>query len=414
MGCQVRQRDVPGEAAVGRQSLAADSDEMDGDLKHVRVILGVDAISPPLTGIGRYVQSLARGLKRHPGIAAARYYAHGRWVAQPAALLNPRLPLNFLRRHVPFRRWARRAYHAVNDAVSRAKLAAYRDWLFHAPNYIAPEFAMRAVCTIHDLSHLHMPEHHPRDRVEYLLRELPRTLERAAHVITVSEFVRAEVIAEFGLAPEQVTAVPLGVEPTYHPREAGALDAALARHGLVHGGYLLAVATLEPRKNLERLLDAYARLSPALRRAFPLVLVGGRGWRNEALLARVARMQAQGELRWLGYVAEGELPFMYAGAAAFAFPSLYEGFGLPVLEAMASGVPVLTSNRASLPEVAGDAAILVEPEDIVAMTEGLERMLTDMAWRESAATRGIERARAFTWEACVDRTVAIYGKVDSA
>jgi glycosyltransferase involved in cell wall biosynthesis len=377
----------------------------------VRVILGVDAIRPPLTGIGRYVLALALGLKDHPRVTRVLFYADGRFEGEPLALLNPRRALTFLRHYAPFPSISRRIYHGLNNAVFKAKAAAYRDWLFHAPNYITPDSAMRAVCTVHDLSYLRMPEYHPRDRVDHLLRELPRTLADAAHVITDSEFVRGEVIAEFGLPAERVTAVPLGVDDVYHPREEAALADILRRHKLERGRYLLAVATLEPRKNLARLLDGYLRVAPAVRRAFPLILVGGRGWRNDRLLARVERMQAEGDLRWLGYVPEQELPCVYAGAAGFAFPSIYEGFGLPLLEAMASGVPVLTSNCASLPEVAGDVGILVEPEDVAQITLGLEQLLTDTAWHHAAACRGLERARAFTWQACVDRTVDVYHKV---
>ncbi len=376
-----------------------------------RVILGIDAICPPLTGIGRYALALARGLERHPGIAQLKFYGRGGWLGEPTALLDPRRPLNVLRRHVPFRQLARRAYQSVTRAVSRAKLAGYRHWLFHAPNYVSPDFPARAVCTVHDLSHLWMPECHPRDRVEHLLRELPRTLSHASHVITVSNFVRDEVIAEFGLPPERVSTVYHGVDQSYHPRQTDALRRVLARYGLERGRYLLAVGTLEPRKNLERLLDAFRRMPAALRRAYPLVLVGDRGWHNEALLQRIETLRAEGELHWPGYVAEEDLPFFYAGAAAFAYPSLYEGFGLPVLEAMASGVPVLTSNRASLPEVAGDAALFVDPEDVADIARALERLLTDTGWSEGAVQRGLARARAFTWEACVDRTVSIYRKV---
>ena len=376
-----------------------------------RVIFGVDAICPPLTGIGRYALSLARGLERHPGMGQLRFYGRGGWLGNPTALLAPHRPLDVLRRHMPFRAFARRAYHGVTRAISRAKLSGYRHWLFHAPNYVSPDFPARIVCTVHDLSHLWMPECHPRDRVQHLLRELPRTLAHAAHVITVSNFVRDEVIAEFGLPPERVSTVYHGVDRSYHPREADELQGVLARYGFERGRYLLAVGTLEPLKNLERLLDAFRRMPAGLRRAYPLVLVGDRGWHNEALLQRIESLRAQGELHWPGYVSEQDLPSLYAGAAGFAYPSLYEGFGLPVLEAMASGVPVLTSNRASLPEVAGDAAMFVDPEDVADIARSLERLLTDAGWREGAAQRGLARSRAFTWEACVDRTVAIYRMV---
>ncbi|MEO5561233.1 MAG: glycosyltransferase family 1 protein, partial [Dokdonella sp.] len=189
----------------------------------------------------------------------------------------------------------------------------------------------------------------------------------------------------------------------------------LARHGLADRAYLLVVATQEPRKNLVRLARAYAALPIALRARHPLVIVGARGWLNAELEAALAPLEAHGEARRLGYVAEDDLPLIYAGAHAFAFPSLYEGFGLPVLEAIASGVPTLTSNVSSLPEIARDAVgaitLNVDPFDETALRGGLERVLQDSAWRDQASPRGIARARAFSWSRCVEQTVSVYREV---
>jgi alpha-1,3-rhamnosyl/mannosyltransferase len=170
----------------------------------------------------------------------------------------------------------------------------------------------------------------------------------------------------------------------------------------------LAVSTLEPRKNLPRLLMAYARLPEALRARHPLALVGAKGWLNAELEQHLAPLERTGQLRRLGYVSQEDLPALYAGAHAFAYPSLYEGFGLPLLEAMASGAPALSSRCSSLPEVAGAAALLIDPEDLDALTAGLERLLDDAPWRVQARARGLEQARRFSWERCVEDTVAVY------
>ena len=172
--------------------------------------------------------------------------------------------------------------------------------------------------------------------------------------------------------------------------------------------YGLCVATIEPRKNIVGLLAAYRLLPDTLRRRFPLVLVGDRGWHNEEILGDIVRAMREGWLRYLGYVAEGDLPLLFSGARMFVFPSFYEGFGLPVLEAMASGLPIVCSNRASLPEVTGEAALLVDPDDVVALGSAIERALEDEQWNRDARPASIERASQFSWDTTAKRTVDVY------
>ncbi|HEU4663669.1 MAG TPA: glycosyltransferase family 1 protein, partial [Dokdonella sp.] len=175
------------------------------------------------------------------------------------------------------------------------------------------------------------------------------------------------------------------------------------------------VATQEPRKNLARLARAYAALPAALRRRHPLVVVGARGWLNAELERTIAPLESAGDVRRLGYVDESELPLLYSAAHAFAFPSLYEGFGLPVLEALASGVPVLTSTGSSLGEIVrgenGDVALCVDPLDETALREGLSRVLEDRDWRAHVVGAGVARAAGYRWSRCVDETVAVYREV---
>lgn len=374
----------------------------------MRVILNVDAIQPPLTGIGQYALQLARGLRRHPAVAEIRFFSAYRWLDDPEQAIKANQALSQIRNRVPFKIAALHLYNFARSQLFRWRTRNFKDHVLHAPNYVLMPFPGPAVTTVHDLSYLHYPQHHPRERIAFMERQMPRTLAQAAMIITDSEFVRRELIDLLGVAAHRIQAVPLGVEAGFHPRSPAELAPILARHDLGDSRYLLVVATLEPRKNLLGLIDAYGRLPAQLRQRHPLVIVGARGWLAGELERRLEPLERGGQIKRLGYVPQEHLPSIYANAHAFVFPSLYEGFGLPVLEALASGTPALTSNRSSLPEVAGDAALLVEPEDVNALTAGLERLLTDAEWRALAVERGLRQASLFSWERCVDETVAVY------
>lgn len=378
----------------------------------MRVIFNVDAITAPLTGIGRYALELARGLARHREIEALKLYSAYRWVDDPDHALHANATIAAVRRNVPFKTVALEAYTQMRSALFRLHTRRLDGWLLHTPNYVLMPFAGPALTTVHDLSWLNHPQTHPVERVRFLDRHLPRSLEKARFVLTDSQFIADEIESKLSVPRAKLRVVPLGVDAAYRPRATEELHATLRKHALEGHAYLLVVATQEPRKNLARLARAYAALPAALRARHPLVVVGARGWLQAELERALGPLEARGEARRLGYVAEDELPLLYAGAHAFAFPSLYEGFGLPLLEAMASGVPALTSNVSSMPEIARDAdgeiALTIDPLDEDALRDGLRRLLEDTDWRAGAAARGPRHARAYTWTRCVDETVAVY------
>ena len=268
----------------------------------MRVIFNVDAISAPLTGIGRYALELANGLARHEAIEELRLYSAVRWVDDPAEALSSNRIFASLRQNLPFKTRALELYSQMRNLLFRAHTRKLRGYLLHTPNYILMPFDGQTVTTVHDLSSLNYPETHPPERVRFLERHLPRTLERADRVLTDSQFIADEIHEKLGVPREKLRVIPLGVDAAYRPRGSEELAEAMQRHGLVAGGYLLVVATQEPRKNLIRLANAFAGLPPATRTRFPLVIVGARGWLSGDLEKALSPLEANGSVRRLRYI----------------------------------------------------------------------------------------------------------------
>ena len=386
--------------------------------------LGINAISllSPLTGVGQYTFNLTRELQKIPGLTV--YYFYGllwsercylderlvQQVSQPLVSRNI-IPyaVNLIKKAV--KAVIPRSYEVARWQQQRIFTRGVREraiTLYHDPNFIPFSFDGPVVITVHDLSLLKYPETHPQDRLRAIGRLLPKAVECADAVIVVSDFVRREVIATLDVNPGKVFTVPNGVGHEFQPLSRTETEPVLRRYGLTHQGYILTVGTLEPRKNLIRLVRAYRLLPAALQHHYPLVVAGMKGWHYESIEQALAGLVKSGQVRLPGYLPASDLPAMYAGAAVMVYPSLYEGFGLPPLEAMASGVPVVTSNRSSLPEVVADAGILVEPEDEAAIAESIRTLLDDEHEAHKLIQRGLKRARQFTWERCAQETVAVY------
>jgi alpha-1,3-rhamnosyl/mannosyltransferase len=382
----------------------------------IKLILNVESIVPPVTGIGRYTSEILGGLLARGLGGDLHCFSHFHWVDARRVIeasSEPPPPNNFR----PFLRSLPYAYDLrciARNAVFRRSAKSLAGAVYHEPNYILKPYDGPTIVNCHDLSHLHFPEHHPAERVRYLDRNLEKSLRKATRIVTLSDFVRREVLDTFAFDPATVITIPVGVDDRFRPHAREETQGIMSRHGLEHGRYVLSVATIEPRKNLHGLVRAFMRLPAGLRAAYPLVLCGATGWRESHLEQSLDALVREGSVRRLGYIPEADLPGLYAGAAAFAFPSFYEGFGLPPLEAMASGTPVLASATGSILEVVGDAGLLVDPHDDAALAAGLERILTDRPLRDDCIASGLERAERFSWTSCVDRTIALYRQLQGS
>ncbi len=294
------------------------------------------------------------------------------------------------------------------------------EMLVHAPDVLfVPAHVLplvhpwRSVVTVHDLGHRYYPDAHTRGQRWYLEWSTRYHVRTAAHVLADSASTRDDLVRLYGADPGRVTVAHLGVDPSLRPvGEARTIDAARLKYG-IDGPYLLYVGTLQPRKNLARLIDAFERVlrSGAVGPDLKLVLAGKRGWLYQEILARAQTLGIAANVCFPGYVQGTDLAALYSGATLFVMPSLYEGFCMPVLEAMACGTPVVCSDVSSLPEVVGNAALTFGPRDTDDIARAIARGLGDASLRADLAERGAARARQFTWRACAERVLDVLEQV---
>ncbi len=277
--------------------------------------------------------------------------------------------------------------------------------IFHTCKVLHPPRRAKLTATIHDLTCWLLPETHSPANVAADRVFAQRILQRADGLIAVSEATRSDAVRLLNLPPEKIRVIHHGVTDPFFRVTPADTHAVRFRHGL-RNPYLLFVGTIEPRKNVDLLLNAYQGLPPSVREEFELVLAGPPGWARSATMARL-RQPSPG-VRYLGYVPERDLAGLFAGATAFVYPSLYEGFGFPVAQAMAAGTPVITSDVSALPEIAGGAAILIDPRSEVNLRDAIRNLLTSPSRREQMGELGRSNARRFSWTECARQSLRFF------
>ena len=373
--------------------------------------IGIDytAAARQRAGIGRYTRELVAALLRletqnHYAIFAAVGGLKDRdWRPEIENLQSLISDLKF--RAIPLTDdWLHRLWQRLRLPIPAEVITGPLD-VFYSPDFVLPPTrrATRTLLTVHDLSFLHHPDAFVPSLREYLERVVPRSVARTDRVLADSESTRDDLIAHFGTPPEKVHVLYCGVDARFHPEKEPGEQERLRDRYSIESPYVLSVGTLQPRKNYVRLIKALANLPPV---NLQLVIAGGRGWLYEDVLAEAEK---HGDcVRVLGFVDDADLPALLRNAALFAFPSLYEGFGLPVLEAMACGVPVVCSNASSLPEVAGDAALTIDPLDTDGLAEAMSRVLADADLRQEMIDRGLAQAARFTWEKAARQLLGLF------
>lgn len=357
-------------------------------------------------GIGRYVRELVSALARQDTETAYRLFVAG----APHSELPPPPARNFLWKPIPLTpTWLARIWHRAFLPIPVETFIGRVD-LYHATDFVLPPTLprTRTLLTVHDLSFVRVPEAASAGLRAYLDRVVPLSVRKADHVLADSQTTKDDLIALYGIASDKISVLLSAADMRFRPIENGSLSLTIrSKYALGSAPYILSVGTVQPRKNYSRLIQALA----ALRNDnldIHLVIAGGKGWLEDPFYETVRVTHMENFVHFIGFADEEDLPALYSGALCLAFPSLYEGFGLPILEAMGCATPVVTSNVSSLPEVAGDAALIVDPYDVEALTDALKHIIEDQTLRQNLIQKGLLRSKEFSWDKSAQHLVQIY------
>lgn len=287
--------------------------------------------------------------------------------------------------------------------------------IFHGPCYFVPHcLRCKSIVTIHDLMTLRYPEFLELETVDYYNKKIRISTQRADAIIAISNFTKTEIVDLLNIPEERVRVIYNGISPVFHPvKERRKIEGVKAKYGLT-GNYLLFVGNIEPKKNISTLIRACAALWNSTIYKYPLLVIGSKTWHLwhfKEVWKVVQQFHAEKDIIFADVVCNEDLPYLYSGAELFIFPSLFEGFGIPVIEAMACGTPVVASNRASIPEIAGEAALLVDPLDVNEMTEAMHKVLSNRILREQLVEKGLKQVKNFSWERTARETLKLYHEI---
>ena len=366
--------------------------------------IGIDytAAVRQTAGIGRYTRLLIQTLAILDQDGDYLLFSAGR---QPGGV---DWPDNFSLRQLPL------SDRHMAIIWQRLRLPLPIEWLtgrldlFHSPDFVLPPVRRaQTLLTVHDLSFIRWPECSSPPLLEYLMAAVPRSVARADRILADSECTRQDLVELLDVPAERIDVVYAGVEERFRPQADKAVDAVKARYG-IERPYVLGLGTLQPRKNFARLIEAFALARERAGIPHALVIGGGEGWLSRGIHETIDRLGLREDVRLIGFVDDQDLPALYTGADLFAFPSLYEGFGIPVLEAMGCQTPVVTSRASSLPEVAGEAALLIDPTDVEELADALVRGLGDSELRDRMVLAGKGQVDRFSWRAAAQSLLQVY------
>ncbi len=402
----------------------------------IRLLINLSCLSPPLSGIGRYTLELTRVLLQHPQILQVRAVYRSRLLEREqihslieqidnmatqhgddsSALKKDGIRpgqqvLKFLRQLAKQLPLARLLKQKLEQFVLLRKKHLFAGMIYWEPNYISLPLQLSTVITVHDLSHLYYPQFHPQDRVRWLKEQLPRAMDTAQAIIAVSDYTRRSIKENFPQLSRPVYLVPPAVSAAFFEPCTAAMREQIRKRYQLPEQYILSVGNVEPRKNLLTLLSAYEQLPSALQKQYPLVIIGASAWLSQAIEDKIRQIARQASVLRLGYIAQSDLPAIYQMASLFIYISLFEGFGMPVAEAMAAKRAVITSNCTSMPEVAAGTARLVDPKNRADVVKAMTQLLTDEKLRQQMGERAAQQSLHYQWQNSAQQLLTVFRQI---
>jgi glycosyltransferase involved in cell wall biosynthesis len=375
--------------------------------------IGID-ITSALTqgaGIGRYTRELVGALVETNQTESFVLFSAKQPAQVPVAARIPQAANVSYHQAPVSERWLYRLWYRL-DLPIRVEWVTGKLDLFHSPDFVLPPVAhdIPTLLTVHDLSFVHFPETFTPSLVNYLNKIVPRSVSRSSHILADSEATRRDLLEMYQVPLDKITVLYSGVNKRFKPvNKERRLQVVRDKYGVGRRPYILSVGTLQPRKNYEMLIRAFRPVAAA--NPHNLVIAGGKGWLYDRMIEEISRQGLEDRVQLVGFVDDEDLPALYSDASLFAYPSLYEGFGLPLLEAMACGVPVLNSNASCLPEVAGAATKQLPPNDQQTWSVAMMSLLSNAEERSRMVAAGFLQARRFTWERAAQQLSAIYDRL---
>lgn len=388
----------------------------------MRILLGSEPLLSPFTGIGYYANALATRLHKDPVVSLSLYafgifqdtekllttgYENNNSITEPSKSSF----LGKVKDVAVKSEMIVSAYGKLLPTWEKWRLAQYKDALFHSTNYTCPNFDGASCVTVHDLSTHYFPEFHPKVRANVVNTEITKVIDKKIPIITDSNFIKQQLTSDFSVDESLVSVIHLGADEAFKPRTEQECKEILLQYKLSYQQYFLTVATIEPRKNILIVLTAYQEYCSRVKDAIPLVLVGSEGWHSEKEHDMIQEMSLKGKLRYLGYVSRKDLHKLYSAANSFIFPSLYEGFGLPVLEAISSGLPVLTSIDSSMSEILQGNGIEVNPNNVESIVDNMSELASDRELRDAIGSACLAASVVFSWEQTYKLHLNLYEKL---